>query len=147
MFPTSLTYRNSGQGADLIPCLVIGDSIAVGVGRHLPECHTEARVGISSHQLITQFGSAKAADRVVISLGANDGTAARTFDNLTRLRKSVHARVVYWLIPAASQHARSAVRQVAARHGDRVIDTAPFAGPDGLHPTNRGYRTLAIKTR
>jgi lysophospholipase L1-like esterase len=126
------------------PCLVIGDSIAVGLGQHLPECRTEAKVGISSHQLVTHLNSEKHADRVVISLGANDGDSAGTQENLTDLRKSVHAKVVYWLLPAATRHARSAVQTVAARYGDRIIDTAPFAGPDGLHPTGTGYRKLAV---
>jgi len=131
----------------LIPCLVIGDSIAVGVGQQMPECRTEARKGINSQQFIATTETSERADRVVISLGANDDAAARTLDNLIELRKSVQARVVYWLIPASSQRARSAVRVVARRFGDRIIDTAPFAGQDGLHPTGIGYRKLAMMTR
>ncbi len=131
----------------MIPCLVIGDSIAVGVGQQLPECRTEAKVGINSYRLLAEMGADKRADRVVISLGANDDALARTLDNLTAVRKSVHATVVYWLMPSGSQRARAAVRAVASQYHDRVIDTAPYAGQDGLHPTGTGYRTLATMMR
>jgi hypothetical protein len=113
----------------------------------MPECRTEAYKGISSRQFIAENTPGNQADRVVISLGANDDAVARTLDNLIELRKSVHARVVYWLVPASSQRARAAVRAVALRYGDRIIDTAPFAGEDGLHPTGTGYRKLAMMTR
>ena len=131
----------------MIPCLVIGDSIAVGVGQQLPECRTEAKVGINSYRLLAEMGADKRADRVVISLGANDDALARTLDNLTAVRKSVHPTVVYWLMPSGSQRARAAVRAVASQYHDRVIDTAPYAGQDGLHPTGTGYRTLATMMR
>jgi len=125
----------------------MGDSIAVGVGQNLPQCRTEAKVGVSSTQVVQRLKGDPAADRVVISLGANDGVlAADTLRNLTDLRKSVHARVVYWLLPASSANARKAIHIVAARHGDRVIDTQPFVGDDRLHPTAAGYKTLALMT-
>ena len=113
----------------------------------MPECRTEAKVGINSYRLLAEMGADKRADRVVISLGANDDALARTLDNLTAVRKSVHATVVYWLMPSGSQRARAAVRAVASQYHDRVIDTAPYAGQDGLHPTGTGYRTLATMMR
>jgi lysophospholipase L1-like esterase len=131
----------------VIPCLVLGDSIAVGVGHQLPECRTEAHVGISSTQLLREPDLTTHADKVVISLGANDGNSPQTLSNLIDLRQSVQAKVVYWLMPAITPAARQAVRQVANRFGDRIIDTAPFVGPDRLHPTGQGYRQLASLTR
>jgi hypothetical protein len=131
----------------MIGCLVMGDSIAVGVGQQLPECRTEARVGISSTAVVQALRGDRAAEKVVISLGANDGASGQTLGNLQDLRRTVSARVVYWLLPASSAQARSAIHAVAARYGDRVIDTAPYAGPDRLHPTGTGYRALAALTR
>ncbi len=131
----------------MLSCLVMGDSIAVGVGQNLPQCRTEAKVGVSSTQVVQRLRDDPSADRVVISLGANDGAlAAGTLKNLTELRKTVHARVVYWLLPASSAAARRAIHAVAARHGDRIIDTQPFVGGDRLHPTPKGYKTLALMT-
>lgn len=127
----------------MIPCLVIGDSIAVGVGRALPECRTIARVGIGSGQFVHQLLSPQDADTVVISLGVNDGPSPHTVPNLIRLREAVHGVRVYWLLPPHHDYAREAIRTVALAFGDRMIDCAPVAGPDGLHPTSAGYRAIA----
>ena len=131
----------------MIPCLVIGDSLAVGVGLTLPECRTEARVGLSARQFVHEFLSPREADKVVISLGVNDGESAYTIPNLRRVRESVRGRTVYWLLPAQHDYARIAIRTVAARFGDRVIDCTPHSGPDGLHPTGSGYRSLGAQIR
>lgn len=131
------------QEVVLVPCLVIGDSIAVGVGQYLPECQTEARVGITSQQFVQDLLSPQEAGRVVISLGVNDGPSASTIASLRRVRESVRGASVYWLLPANHAYARAAIHSVAAEFGDRLIDCAPQAGPDGLHPTGAGYRALA----
>ncbi len=102
----------------MLPCLVIGDSIALGVGQTLPECHTEARVGVTSRQFVREFSSPQQADRVVISLGINDGVSPQTIPNLERLREKVRGRAVYWLLPAHHDYARTAIVTVAARFGD-----------------------------
>jgi lysophospholipase L1-like esterase len=131
----------------LVPCLVIGDSLAIGVGQSLPECRTEARVGITSRQFVHELLSPQQADKVVISLGVNDGAAAYTIPNLQRVRESVHGRAVYWLLPAHHDHARTAIQLVAAHYGDWLIDCTPTVGPDGLHPTGAGYRRLGALIR
>lgn len=129
----------------MIPCLVIGDSIAVGVGHTLPECRTEAHVGINSRQFVHELLTPQQADTVVISLGVNDGPSAYTIPNLQRVRETVRGRTVYWLLPPHHEYARVAIRTVAARFGDRTIDCTPEAGPDGLHPTGAGYRVLGAR--
>ncbi len=131
----------------MLPCLVIGDSIALGVGLTLPECRTEARVGATSSRFIHEFTSTQLADRVVISLGVNDGPSPHTIPNLERLRETVRGRAVYWLLPANHEYARAAIVTVAARFGDWVIDCAPTTGPDGVHPTGAGYRRLGALIR
>ena len=131
----------------MLPCLVIGDSIAVGVGQTLPECRTEARVGITSRQFVHELLTPQSADKVVISLGVNDGRAAYTIENLRHVRETVHGRLVYWLLPAHHDDARSAIHAVASQFGDRIIDCTPEAGPDGLHPTGAGYRRLGSMIR
>jgi lysophospholipase L1-like esterase len=128
----------------VFPCLVIGDSLAVGVGHYLPECLTEAKVGISSQKFITELLTPQEADRVVISLGVNDAPTTHTVANLRRVRAAVSGKLVFWLLPAGHPAARAAIRSVAMTHGDRLIDTAPEAGADGLHPSGAGYHALAI---
>jgi lysophospholipase L1-like esterase len=126
---------------------VIGDSIAVGVGQYLPECRTEARVGITSGQFIQKLLSPEEADRVVISLGVNDSLSIFTVSNLRRVRLTVHGQIVYWLLPAGHADARAAIEAVALQFGDRLIDAGTAVGPDGLHPTGSGYRALATSVR
>lgn len=118
------------------PCLIVGDSIAVGVAPHRPECAVEARVGVSAASFVA---SRTASDTVIVSLGSNDGadpTAA-----LHRLRERITARRVIWIVPAyrwADQ-----VRAVARQHNDTSITVV--AGPDGVHPAS--YRALAQLTQ
>ena len=145
--PAALSHRCCTGRFGLLPCLVIGDSIALGVGEALPECRTEARVGITSKQFVHELLSPQRANEVVISLGVNDGPSAYTIANLERVRDEVRGRTVYWLLPAHHDYARNAIRAVAARHGDRVIDCTPETGPDGLHPTGAGYRVLGSLVR
>lgn len=124
-------------------CLSLGDSLAVGVGQQLPDCRVEAEVGITSARYVTERLSPHRADRVVISLGVNDGTGANTLENLARVRSAVTARTVIWLLPFGHADARVAIQTIARRFGDRIIDTSPYVGGDKLHPTGAGYRTLA----
>lgn len=122
----------------MIPCLILGDSIAVGIAHHRPDCVAEARVGRPS---AAQRLPGVRAGVVVISLGSNDGGArAATLGHLRELRRGTLAVRVLWVVPA-SPRAAAAVRQVAAEFGDDTLDMTP--GPDGIHPTPAGYRALA----
>jgi lysophospholipase L1-like esterase len=128
----------------LAACLVIGDSIAVGIGQFLPDCHVEARVGISAGRFVHEILTPQSARKAVISLGVNDGLAAvATARELRAVRRSTNSPIVYWVLPASHRDARAAIRMVAQEFGDRLIDAGPMAGEDGLHPTSAGYRTLA----
>lgn len=127
----------------VVLCLSLGDSLAVGVGQQLPQCRVEAEIGITSARYAIEHRSPHYADRVVISLGVNDGAGANTLENLARVRSAVSARSVIWLLPFGHSDARAAIQTIARRFGDRTIDTSPFVGVDKLHPTEAGYRTLA----
>jgi lysophospholipase L1-like esterase len=131
----------------MLDCLVLGDSIAVGVGQARPECRVVAVSGITSERFVQTLLAAQTAEIVVISLGVNDGAGMDTFANLRRLRAAVTARTVYWLLPGTNPHVREAIRAVATLHPDRLIDVAPLAGADGLHPDRAGYAVLAEQTR
>ncbi len=129
-------------------CLIIGDSLAVGVGQFRPECDTVAKVGITSQTyLATRFpAQGVAADTVVISLGVNDGDTSGTLENLLSLRTRVQAGSVYWLLPGLKEEVRDAIREVAREYGDQLIDTRPEVGRDHLHPNGAGYQRLAAQT-
>ena len=129
----------------MLECLILGDSIAVGVGQARPACMTVARTGVSSGAFLQTLLPLvpRAAGSVIISLGVNDDPSMATLDNLRRLRNAVSARQVTWLLPGLKPEVRRHVREVALERRDRLLDTAPEAGPDKLHPTGEGYRLIA----
>jgi hypothetical protein len=129
----------------LIPCIMIGDSIAVGVGQARPECETVARVGISSSRYVSTLlpPGRTSAGTAVISLGVNDGDTTDTLDNLREVRSRIDAATVVWLLPGLKEAVRDMIRTVAAENNDRTLDTRPQVGRDHLHPTGRGYETIA----
>lgn len=130
----------------MIDCLILGDSIAVGVGQHRPDCAVEAHIGITSADYLNQFSGAQS-DVVVVSLGSND-RGPETYDKLTALRAGIKARQVWWVLPGARRRPaqRAAVRAVAREHGDGVVDI-PELSTDGVHPTPAGYRRLGEQIR
>ena len=134
----------------MIPCVVLGDSIAVGVGQNRPDCDTTARVGITSAAYIQDLLPLAQVDAntAIISLGVNDGPSAGTIDNLRTVRASLRVRQVFWIVPYSREYAREAVEQVAQEHGDRILDLRDYSGmiaPDRIHPTGVGYQTIAAR--
>jgi lysophospholipase L1-like esterase len=128
--------------------MMIGDSIAVGVGQARPECETVAKVGISSSRYIATLlpPGRTEVDTAVISLGVNDDASLDTIGNLREVRTRIVSPNVVWLLPALKDNVRAMIRTVAAENGDRTVDTRPQAGPDHLHPTGTGYEIIAAKT-
>ena len=125
----------------------MGDSLAVGVGHFRPECETVARVGITSDRYVETLLVPHQAAIAIISLGVNDGWQDDTIANLRLVRSEVAGARVIWLLPGINVRARRAIHQVAAEHGDRVVETGRFAGRDHLHPSGEGYEILAGITR
>lgn len=128
-------------------CLVIGDSLAVGVGRQMPECRTVARSGISSQAYLARPLEQYREDFIVVSLGVNDGPHANEHA-LRVLRSRLTASRVIWLAP--NRHSiHVSVAQIAHSYGDPVLSlTKPSRlSSDRLHLTARGYRETADEIR
>ncbi len=132
----------------MLSCMMVGDSIAVGVGQARPECETVAKVGISSSRYIATLlpPGRTEVETAVISLGVNDDASLDTIGNLREVRARIVSPNVIWLLPALKDNVRAMIRTVAAENGDRTVDTRPQAGPDHLHPTGIGYEIIASKT-
>lgn len=131
----------------MIPCVVMGDSLAVGVGHFRPECQTVAKVGITSDRYVQTLLVQHQVATAIISLGVNDDFQDDTIANLRLVRAEVGGARVIWLLPGINRRARHAIHTVAAEFGDRVIETGPYAGRDHLHPSGVGYEILAAQTR
>jgi lysophospholipase L1-like esterase len=133
----------------MLECLIIGDSIGVGVSQFRKECPAYVQSGISSPGWIKKYGEKTQPTKVlIISLGAND-YGINTLPNIERIRANAKADKVFWLLPRIERvpHAHEAVRKVAAQYGDVTLDRPKDVSPDGIHPTGKGYRELADKTR
>jgi len=137
----------------MLDCLIMGDSLAVGVGQIRKECITYAKSGINSYDYVNRHvlhtnGSDKQAKTVIISLGSNDTNKINTFEELDTLRQMVRADRVYWILPAIKEDKRKAVWAVANKYHDHVIEARNHElSPDRVHPTHKGYTSIANQTR
>lgn len=126
----------------MLDCLILGDSIAVGVQQYKPNCALYAQVGINSKHWNKNFTMMNLdADTVIISLGTNDYQGIDTKRELMKLRERVKAKKVYWIVPAIKPQIQSIVKEIAAKHGDWFV-RIPNLSKDGIHPTQKGYQQL-----
>ena len=134
----------------MLECLVVGDSIAVGISHFRKECVTYAQTGWTSSkwnkQYLQTFNEQLPVKSLIISLGTNDYKGINTIAELNKIRENVKAGTrVFWVLPPkAKLPQREMVREVAEIWGDTwlsVPDTE-LAG-DKIHPTRDGYRNIA----
>ena len=136
----------------MIECLILGDSLAVGVGQIRTECVTQAKSGVNSYNYVNRHvlntnGNTQA-KHVIISLGSNDTKNIDTFEELDTLRQLVKADRVYWIVPAIKEDKRKAVWAVANKYHDHVIESRNHdLSPDKVHPTYKGYTSIANQTK
>jgi lysophospholipase L1-like esterase len=137
----------------MIECLIMGDSLAVGVGQIRKECITYAKSGINSYDYVNRHvlytkDYHKEARTVIISLGSNDTKNINTAEELDALRQLVKADRVYWILPNIKETKRRAVYDVAKQYNDFIIDARGFdRSPDTVHPTYKGYKDIAKETK
>jgi len=136
----------------MLECLILGDSLAVGVGQIRKECVTYAKSGINSYDYVNRHvlhtnGNSQA-KTVIISLGSNDTKNINTFEELDTLRSLVKADRVYWILPNIKEEKRKAVWAVASKYNDNIIDARKHdKSPDSVHPTYKGYKSIAQETQ
>lgn len=122
----------------MLPCIVIGDSIAVGIAQDLTECRSQAYAGISASNFDKLYHTISP-ELTIISLGSNPGPEDLT--HLRHLRNKITNKVI-WLLPPA--RIRDIVKEVAAEHNDLIIDVLlSDATSRHIHPNRKGYAHLA----
>ena len=137
----------------MLECLILGDSLAVGVGQIRKECVTYAKSGINSYDYVNRHilytgTNHKVAKTVIISLGSNDYKSINTYEELQTLRHLGKADRVYWILPAIKDTKRANVQKIAEKYHDVVIDSRDHEiSADGVHPTYKGYKAIAKKTQ
>jgi lysophospholipase L1-like esterase len=127
----------------MIECLILGDSIAVGLKQQISQCESLSKGGWNTWQWNRDYLKHDlTAQTVIISLGSNDHKHIRTQEELERLREKITASRVFWILPAIKPNIQEIVKKVAARHGDTVVPITRLQ-PDGVHPSWAGYKELA----
>ncbi len=133
-------------------CLILGDSIAVGVFAQRRECVSYVRGGWNSWQFNREYLPVVGTRRyrtAIVSLGANDHQGVRSERELRKLRAEIKADRVYWISPGARKASQlEAIEKIATEYGDVVLPRPEqYMSADGVHPTTQGYRTLARSTQ
>lgn len=137
----------------MIDCMILGDSIAVGIAQVRAECKAKAHVGWNSNQWNTKYLHNVAdikAKTVIISLGANDHAGIDTLAELRRLRSAVDSTKVFWIDMGQNRKplAQAAIETVSREFGDTVLSRPPqHVSQDRVHPTVQGYKLLAKATQ
>lgn len=140
----------------MLECLIVGDSIAVGLSRERPECVAYAKGGINSWQWVNKNVSNMplVAKTVIISLGSNDHKGVKTLSELRTIRELTKAQRVFWVLPSGVHpknnitvdKIQAMVRVVAEENGDTVLPVTRLQA-DGIHPSWAGYKDIASKTK
>lgn len=123
-------------------CLVIGDSIAVGISHYL-KCDVSANVGASSSSILKRAPSGKY-DVVVISAGSNDPQSKNLTTNIKNI-KSKYTSARFVIVLPYNRVATRRIKASATNPKDTIIDLVRYHTNDGIHPTN--YKHLATNIR
>ena len=139
----------------MLECLILGDSIAVGVHQVRKECVAYAKGGWNTWQWNRDYlKNNLTAKTVIISLGSNDHKYIHTEAELVKMREKVKGNRVFWILPAGNLKASEVninylqltVKEVANKYGDVVLPITRLQ-PDGIHPSWAGYKDFAEKTK
>jgi lysophospholipase L1-like esterase len=140
----------------MLECLIVGDSIAVGIANVRKECVSYSKGGINSWQWVNKNiqHTPLQAKSVIISLGSNDHKGVKTEKELQTIRELTKADRVYWVLPAGNhpksnvkiEDIQETVKKVAAQYGDVVLPISRLQA-DGIHPSWAGYKDLADRSK
>lgn len=130
-------------------CLIVGDSIAVGTSNFKKDCISLSKGGINSWQWNKEYISRPLVidadyNKVIISLGSNDHSGVKTQKELEKLRASIHAKKVYWIMPAIKPDIQDIVMKIAMYNNDAIVYIKDLSS-DKIHPSTNGYKKIAAE--
>ena len=137
----------------MLDCMIIGDSIAVGVSMVRKECVSYSKGGWNSWQWNKDYlsqSTTKPYETIIISLGANDHKGVKTEQELRKMREAIKGKRVFWIDPGKDRKPipHEAMTKIAKEYGDVVLlRPADNMSVDGVHPTGKGYKILAEQTK
>jgi hypothetical protein len=131
----------------VLECLILGDSIGVGISQVRKECQAYVQSGINSENYVNRYGPVNIYNKhTIISLGTNDTKVTPTFNSLLKLRMGIRSKCVTWILPNKDikPEQYEFVRQVAGIYRDTTISPRKSdLSKDKIHPTYKGYKSLA----
>jgi len=135
----------------MLECLILGDSIAVGIHQARPECVSYSKGGWNTWQWNKDYlKNDLSAKTVIISLGANDHKGVKTEQELRKMREAVKGNRVFWIDPGKERKPipHDAIVKIAQEYGDTILPRPrDHMSGDGVHPTGRGYKILGEQTK
>jgi lysophospholipase L1-like esterase len=143
-------FTHIQSSAQNIPCLIIGDSIAVGAAQFAEGCYSAAQNGIKSRKWLQLWNQLPPADKVLIALGTNDSNARESAPALEEIRRRLQktATQVAWIAPDSRFPARAVVIETAKMYGDTVYESPKEnLGRDRIHYTVTGYKRMAAAVK
>jgi lysophospholipase L1-like esterase len=129
----------------MFECLIVGDSIGVGIANIRKECISYVKGGINSKQWLDKNvqHTPLIAKHVIISLGSNDHKYIKTEAELRTIRELTKANKVFWVMPSTRFPVqREAIMKIANEYHDTVLKTERMQ-QDNVHPSWAGYKELA----
>ncbi len=129
----------------MLECLILGDSIGVGVANIRKECVAYVQGGINSYQWLNKNiqNTPLQARHVIISLGSNDHKGIKTEEELRTIRKLTNAHRVFWVMPSSKfPRQQEAIWHIANEYQDTILKTERMQ-TDGIHPSWAGYKEIA----
>ena len=129
----------------MLECLIIGDSIGVGVANVRKECVAYVQGGINSYQWLNKNiqKTPLQARHVIISLGSNDHKGIKTEEELRTIRKLTNAQRVFWIMPSSKfPKQQEVIWHIANEYQDTILKTERMQ-TDGIHPSWAGYKEIA----
>jgi lysophospholipase L1-like esterase len=137
----------------MIDCLILGDSIAVGVSMVHKECVSYSKGGWNSWQWNKDYlakATTKPYETIIISLGANDHKGVKSEVELRKMRESIKGKRVFWISPGKERKPvpQDAIERIAKEYGDVILSRPEkHMSSDGVHPTMTGYKVIAEQTK
>lgn len=131
----------------MLECLILGDSIAVGVSQYRPECVSYSKVGITSKAWNNKFlTKIVGSETTIISLGSNDWNADITLQEIMTLREVISSKKVFWIMPSIKPQIQYMVQIVADKYDDDILYVRETS-KDGVHPTQKEYKRFAKESK
>jgi peptidoglycan hydrolase-like protein with peptidoglycan-binding domain/lysophospholipase L1-like esterase len=136
--------------AAIVNIVVVGDSIAVGIGQAIKGAVVNATVGIGSSKILSNVSSdstVQGAKLAIVSAGSNDivkgkGDPQKLIANIAAIKDALNAEKYVWILPYDKVASEAVSKAIG---GDKTVDLKSYPSSDGLHPSN--YNAVATAAR